>query len=374
MTDSTTIKEFNWNSEQAAKSEFPEWSSLFTRNLSLKGIVYTLTETHTNIYRPLSPGPEPVNAADRREWVKLAATYATELRKFHSAFDQAIGVLRASFKYGSKASADVEAALLNPPQGIQAEDWTPEVRFRTAFSMLTHRYCPRDSTDVSTLRRSIQELTDINSGGFHAYASEFTKLHLQLRTANAEPTPTELTEWVKKGIENQEVRRHLAATILRGPVQPTFEEIFTEVRTFLKNMGDDCDPYRTSKSGPTSKPLVAARIDIEPIKCTRCWRQGHLWKKCTAKTCFACGKLIEGEKFCSNYANHTVPGTNWAPKHLLKPSASSPAKASSVPVTPQPHIQAVTPSPTGSVADEIKRTRKALSALLKQSKKQKTDG
>ena len=249
--------------------------------------------------------------------------------------------------------------------------------------MLNERYCPRDSTDVNILRRTIQEITDINSGGFNKYSAEFTRIHLILKDTPFPPTATELAEWARKSILNMEVKKHLTATVLRGPIPPTYEIIFQEVRTFLKNMGDECDPYCTTKSGPTSKPLVAARIDIEPTtnpnpspkptKCSRCWRQGHNWKDCRAKTCSSCGGSIDGQRICPNWMNHTVLGTNWAPKHLAKLSPGPP----SAPTTPQIPTQAVTPSPSptsNSVSDEIKRTRKALSALIRQAKKQKTSG
>jgi len=366
-------------SEQEAKPEYSEWKALLTKHLGLKGIAYVLTQADTTRYRPQSPGDEPANAADRREWLKLEASYRKELRNFHAAFDQAIGVLRASFKYGSKAYNDVEASLSTITQGIFEADWTPELRFRAAYTMLNERYCPRDSTDVNTLRRTIQEITDINSGGFNKYSAEFTRIHLILKDTPFPPTSTELAEWARKSILNMEVKKHLTTTVLRDPNSPTYEIIFQEVRTFLKNMGDECDPYCTTKSGPTSKPLVAARIDIEPTspntpkptKCTRCWRQGHHWKDCRAQTCSSCGKSIVGQKICPNWMNHTMPGTNWAPKHLAKPVPSSP----SVSMTSQLPTQAVTPSHTGNpVSDEIKRTRKALNTLIKQAKKQKTDG
>ena len=478
MPDSTTIKEFEWMSEQEAKPEYTEWKALLTKHLGLKGIAYVLTQADTTRYRPHSPGDEPANAADRREWLKLEASYRKELRNFHAAFDQAIGVLRASLKYGSKAYNDVEAALSTITQGILEEDWTPELRFRAAYTMLNERYCPKDSTDVNTLRRAIQEITDVNSGGFNKYSAEFTRIHLirkELRNFHAAfdqaigvlraslkygskayndveaalstitqgileedwtpelrfraaytmlnerycpkdstdvntlrraiqeitdvnsggfnkysaeftrihlilkdtpfpPTATELAEWARKSILNMEVKKHLTATVFRDLVPPTYEVIFQEVRTFLKNMGEECDPYCTTKSSPTSKPLVAARIDLDkskPVTCTRCWRQGHNWRDCKAKTCSSCGKAIDGQKICPNWMNHTVSGTNWAPKHLAKPPLSSPT----APTAPQIPIQAVTPSPTGnSISDEIKRTRKALSALIRQAKKQKTDG
>lgn len=374
MPDSTTIKEFEWMSEQEAKPEYTEWKALLTKHLGLKGIAYVLTQADTTRYRPHSPGDEPANAADRREWLKLEASYRKELRNFHAAFDQAIGVLRASLKYGSKAYNDVEAALSTITQGILEEDWTPELRFRAAYTMLNERYCPKDSTDVNTLRRAIQEITDVNSGGFNKYSAEFTRIHLILKDTPFPPTATELAEWARKSILNMEVKKHLTATVFRDLVPPTYEVIFQEVRTFLKNMGEECDPYCTTKSSPTSKPLVAARIDLDkskPVTCTRCWRQGHNWRDCKAKTCSSCGKAIDGQKICPNWMNHTVSGTNWAPKHLAKPPLSSPT----APTAPQIPIQAVTPSPTGnSISDEIKRTRKALSALIRQAKKQKTDG
>jgi hypothetical protein len=375
MTD--LFKEFNWNNETAAKGEFHEWNALLTRNLSIKGIVYCLTEDQTSLYRPIDPGPEPSSSVDRREWLKFMNSYHVEMRKFHANFDTAIGMLRATLKYGSKAAADVEAALLPPSPFLQVidpqapappvEPWTPERAFRAAYSKLTSAYAPRDSTDVSTIRRNLQDLSDTSSGGFHPYASEFVRLHLQLVNANATPTPTELAEWVKHGIRNEDIKRLLASTILITNPDATYEVIFSTVRTYLKNLGD-IDPYKSAIASPTSKPLVtlAAAVVTPPRpgsgpqapRCTKCWRTGHKFNDCVARTCSICKTSIEGLDYCPKYKSHQERGTNFVPQFLL--AKQHPASDTTVPV---PTTETLT----------VKQARKALQVALAASKKQKLD-
>lgn len=357
--DESKMKAFNWNSEQSAKAEYPDWFNQLTCNLSLKGIVYCLNQHSTNRYRPLEIGPQPMQAAQLAEWRKRQQAYQSSMIKFHTAFDMAIGLLRRSLKYPSKAATDIEEAL-NVPQNIDPQEWSPELQFRAAMEVLK-KYAPRDATDVSEIRSLLQNLSDTNEGGFHTYATEFVKLLQQLKSANAVPTATELSEWVKKSLKNEDVKRHLSATVLRTLEPATYETIFDEVRLYLKNMGD-ADPYKSAKGGPVSKPMVAAGTFIEK-RCTRCWRNGHSWNQCTAKTCSSCSKPLEG-KFCGNYANHTVPGTNWAPKFLTTPKSPTP----SIPTDPNP----VTPSPSNVTQDDIKKARKALQVMIKTAKRQKT--
>jgi hypothetical protein len=67
---------------------------------------------------------------------------------------------------------------------------------------------------------------------------------------------TEIREWVKAGIKNDQVINHLAATICHHDfaAQTTFEQIFAHVRGYLFFLGPDKDPYRLAKGprGPIS--------------------------------------------------------------------------------------------------------------------------
>ena len=124
-------------------------------------------------------------------------------------FDTAIGIVRASFTYASKAANDFELGL-----ALQA-DADPETKFRNGLSRIYDKYCPKDSTDVDSIRRKMIEITDISCGGFHAYQSEFTRLRMELINANKQPTEVEEREWVRKGLTNPEVKRFLSTTLFQ---------------------------------------------------------------------------------------------------------------------------------------------------------------
>jgi hypothetical protein len=73
---------------------------------------------------------------------------------------------------------------------------------------------------------------------------------------------TELREWVKAGIENDQVLNHLAATICRPDVavQPTFEQIFAHVRGYLTFLGHNKDPYKVATSSHGKISANKARV------------------------------------------------------------------------------------------------------------------
>ena len=290
------IKEFNWSSETSAKTEYHEWYSHLTRHSSRQGVVFCLTELSTNLYRPIPPLPLLPNAGvvDQREYASQNSKYLVEMRDFYKSFDKTIGILRTSLKYGCKASEEVERNLLTPTAGILPKHWTPDRQLRAALLMLATSYAPSDSTDVSTLRNQLAELKDEMEGGFYTYSESFVKTHVALVKAGHSPTQIELTEWARKGLRNDSIRHYMAMSlfILNQP-SPTFEVIFASVRNFLKILGENCDPYMSAKAGPVSKPLVAgaasSKKTIVPPRCTRCWRNGHKYPDCHAKTCYACG-------------------------------------------------------------------------------------
>ena len=87
-------------------------------------------------------------------------------------------------------------------------------------------------------------------GGFHEYANQFIRIYTELIKSDVPNIvgDTELREWVKAGIKNDQVLNHLAATICRPDVaaQPTFEQIFAHVRGYLTFLGPDKDPYKVA--------------------------------------------------------------------------------------------------------------------------------
>ena len=116
------------------------------------------------------------------------------------------------------------------------------------MTKLRTSYAPRNETDTTTLRWQLQVLSDEIDGGFHEYANQFVRIYTELIKSEVPNIvgETELQEWVKAGIKNDQVINHLAATICHPDVkaQPTFEQIFAHVRGYLTFLGADKDPYR----------------------------------------------------------------------------------------------------------------------------------
>ncbi len=88
------------------------------------------------------------------------------------------------------------------------------------MTKLRTSYAPRNETDTTTLRRQLQELSDEIDGGFHEYANQFVRIYTDLIKSEIPNIvgETELREWVKAGIKNDQVINHLAATICRPDV------------------------------------------------------------------------------------------------------------------------------------------------------------
>ena len=76
-----------------------------------------------------------------------------------------------------------------------------------------------------------------NRGGFHEYANQFVRIYTELIKSEVPNIAgeTELQEWVKAGIKNDQVNNHLVATMCRPDVeaQPTFEQIFAHLCGYL---------------------------------------------------------------------------------------------------------------------------------------------
>jgi len=186
--------------------------------------------------------------------------------------------------------------------------------------------------------------------------------------ANATPSEAECREWIKKGILNEQMKLALTNYILYIDETPTHDQMLNHLRKYLRTQGEDSDPYKTSFTSP-NKPLVAAAVisDNKWNGSTRCWRQGHHWSKCTEKYCSQCHNSLLNQFFCSNWRNHTDKRTRWAPRKVQ-------AIGGSPNVTPMNTSAAHTsvPQVTHNLADQIKNTRKALNALIKSAKRQKT--
>jgi hypothetical protein len=178
----------------------------------------------------------------------------------------------------------------------------------------------------------------------------------QLIAANAKPPPGELLEWVKKGVTNTTVRSALAQSVSLE-ANLTYEMIFERVDKYLEWMGEQ-DPYKTVTAKITAT-AVGVNLIKKEIRCTRCWRSGHLWKSCTATSCSQCGHPLKGAPYCANYKAHSEPGTTWAPPHLLKKELQTP-----LPTPPSP-------KDSEDARMKVKEARKALNIAIREAKRVK---
>lgn len=380
------IPTFEWNSEESGKKEFHVFEAALQAHLATRQCRFVLNENAILINTPINPGPEPVGAADLREWRKLQQTFWIEQKKFYASFDTAIGILQSMLTYPSKARNDIDIALRQPPVDIAQAEWTPDRQFRAAMTKLRASYAPRNETDTTTLRRQLQELSDEVDGGFHEYANQFVRIYTELIKSEVPNIvgETELREWVKAGIKNDQVINHLAATICRPDVaaQPTFEQIFAHIRGYLTFLGPDKDPYKVA-TGPHGAISANKAKVVTPDKigdgkyqkvprCTRCWYKGHRWNVCKSTKCNVCmSSLSVDAKFCPNWENHSEPGTKWIHPSFRKQTDAKDGKdgASGTPTNNQ-GTNADNPQLVAA-RQALKQARKFLKATVRDAKKQK---
>jgi hypothetical protein len=353
-----TTRQFNWRSAPEGKPDFHHFDSLLKATLATGNVGHCYSEEESNFQRPDNPIPEPpANAkeAERLNYIKLKQARDKTVKEFSAGFDKALGILRTFFPFGSMALQDIDMAVVKPDDILPAE-WTSEAKFRAAMKAIKE-YAPRDHTDISELRRELESLSD--NQGFYAYRAKFAELLSQLIAARAKPPPGELLEWVKKGITNTTVRSALAQSVSLEP-NLTYEMIFERIDKYLKWMGEQ-DPYKTvtAKITATAVGVNLTKKETREIRCTRCWRNGHPWKNCTATTCSQCGQPLKGAPFCANYKTHSEPGTTWAPPHLLKKELPTPPSTKDI----------------GSASEEarmkVKEARKALNIAVREAKRLK---
>jgi len=378
MTDK--IPTFEWNSKESGKKDFHVFEAALQSHLATRQCRFVLDNNAIAINTPINPGPEPPGVVDAREWRKLYQIFWVEQKKFYASFDTAIGILQSMLIYPSKARNDIDIAICQRPAEIPQAEWTPDKQFQAAMTKLRTSYAPRNETDTTTLRRQLQELSDEIDGGFHEYANQFVRIYTELIKSEVPNIvgETELREWVKAGIKNDQVINHLAATICRPDVeaQPTFEQIFAHVRGYLTFLGPDKDPYRVIK-GP-SGTISANKVNIvtpekdeggrnkKVIRCTRCWYKGHRWNVCKSTRCSVCKtSLTNDAKFCPNWENHTEPGTKWIHSSNRKQdqSATGTPGGSQKPDPKDDQLAAA--------KQAFKQARKFLNAAVREAKKHK---
>ena len=327
-------KVYNWSSPQDGKAEYDEWLASFKSTCYRKDIGYCVDPTHADLFVPREPIPlaGPGNVQQNR---KERSDYEKALREYRADHATAAGYLQASLEYKSTAWVEVEAILTEKPPAPLVDGvpqpgwlWTPVDSLKKALKYLKDTYAPNNATDVATLRQQISELTD--EKGFTDFAEKFINLYNALLRAGQPPDESSLREWAMNGIKNPTVKGQIASSSLfalrpEGTPEPTFEQIFKFVRSYIQRMGDS-DPYAQIKSTAKTAFLIkdgtkddGDKKNKNIIRCTKCWLYGHFGKKCTSTHCSICGKPFGNSPYCLNYKNHKEPGTSWVwPQHLRK--------------------------------------------------------
>jgi len=330
--ESKPTKQFSWSSNSDAKPEYDEWLASLTASCNQAKVGFCVNENFAPYFIPVEPLPPVGNStSSHADYRKDQMEYKKALRVYWGQYQVASGYLKNSLVYNTKARSEIDAILDRPPphplddQGNAVVGWeyTPDKAFKAAMKRLKDVYAPSDATDCATYRQKIAELNDNDEGGFKYYAEKFTTYHSALVRAGQEPSATDCTTWVLKGIQNPNVKGVISALIATKDPNlplPTFREIFRYLEAYLKNMGES-DPYKSTKISASGNVKVAVNAITTPRnenRCTKCWRQGHGWKACTAKACSGCGKPFQNAKYCTSWESHQDSNTRWAPRHLIE--------------------------------------------------------
>ena len=336
--ETSKVKKFTWSSETVAKEQYDEWLSVLTELCASKGCGQCVDELFTEYFKPIAPIFPGQDASAKRlsKFEQLEAQYQIELQKYQGFYLKALGCLRSTLKYGTKARVEIESVIITPPpvpETVEGQPpippvrWTPDLAFKAAMKHLKDNYAPRDAFDATTIRDKLANLNDEEEGSFVKYAEKFTNLYCALVRAGKPPLKSECVSWVNNGIRNATVRIFLATDVFkRDNVEQLFyEDIFDKIRFYLKTLGDDVDPYKTVKSGPRSSAMLSNNRGFKNdsktdgvIRCTRCWRSGHSYRNCIANTCSACGGSIAGKAYCPAWKSHDDGPMRFVPDHLLK--------------------------------------------------------
>jgi len=390
----TSVKEFTWQNEDDGKKQFHEFYALLEERLGVKSCEFVLSPLAIQRNTPISPGPQPANAVDLREWRKAETKYRSEMKEFRGNFDTAKGILRSMLKWPSKARNDFDMAIKVIPAGVDPIEWTEDRQFQAALNRIIQGYSPSNITDTTTIRKNMQDLSDSIDGGFYRYQQEFTRLHAELIKAGQAPEDRDLIEWIKKGISNIDVKKFMAQFFYTGAPQISSDDLFSRIREYLQFLmlsSDPIDPYKTISSGHNTITAKLSQIELGDVnppdgrdyyrgrtprkteegtsprgnkterRCTRCWHKGHRWTDCHSTKCAVCGHLLNSTMtYCPDYRNHTEPGTNWRYK---KPVANGGTPGD----TTDPQAKTLK-----ARKEAMKEACKAYKTALRASKKQKT--
>jgi hypothetical protein len=386
MSDKSLRGTFIWNSQADGKPQYPRFEAEFNQRLS--ATIYILDPTLVDLAMLPDPGLQPNAVAARREWRKDVIKYKENMLKINKDHLEAMGHLRDMFPYGTGARSLVERIINSRPAAIAVADWGPISQFPRILQALKTEYAPADHADTAAMRAALQILNDQGPGGYVQYRTDFCRGVNELIATRVQGvfTQTELREWVKVSLRNEKVMAYMAAWYFDHP-DCTYLEMFEYADQYINLLTRaGSDPYKSvaSVSGKATAGTVSANtasVERDHIrnaprgntsfvkKCTRCWRSGHDWKNCTAKSCVACNRpLAEGDKTCASWkthasSNHKFTGP-YEPWNRPIPSHKRPAESDRT-FEPASKVSA-----TGEMSDkDIKKAYRKIMAVSRRSKR-----
>ena len=319
---------FNWTDPDTAKNEYGDFLATLQEELGRDQCILT----DGSIMRPVPPPTvTPTGVAiDTLQLHGYQHAYRKEYNEFQAKFSNGISIVNKLHVMNSPARRLFHQHTddSGKPAAMATADWTYEARFKAGMDALHKNYAPSTTTDVASLRRTIQTLDD--SKGFHPYQTEFLKLLTTLKNSGIPNavSDTELREWVLAGIKNDIIMTSCLSVHVIDHPNATHTEIFERVSQFLNFLANKgIDPYKTSNPGFTPQATSNAyaannhKTNRRTYRCTRCWltEKGHNYRNCKADKCQAPGcnsGIPKDSTVCPNWTEHQDPSckfknTNW---------------------------------------------------------------
>ena len=96
MTDASVkvVRTFSWNSPEEGKLEYDEFHAIFYQTLGSR--TYLLSELEVSLAKPIDPGPEVGNAAQRLQWQERKGKYNKALLDLYKDYNHAINCIKNS--------------------------------------------------------------------------------------------------------------------------------------------------------------------------------------------------------------------------------------------------------------------------------------
>ena len=242
---------YSWHNKQEGKDQYARFVKEFIS--AIKHLRYLLEPGAVQRRLGEHPGPQPQQAALRRDWKEDMRRYEAKLTKIDEHFATALGALESSFIFASSPRHIIDKVINNPPANLPVEEWTYQRKFEACWEALRAEYQPSTAVDLSQLRDQIFALSDDGPGGFDHFRSEFHRLHTEMLATNVPNAiePRELNGIVRDGIRNPTIWALVCHPIYNqdpnAPWEATFEAISSLLTSFRQK---GMDPYGESKPGP----------------------------------------------------------------------------------------------------------------------------